>query len=88
MRAVLAAGKIPTARGSLKMNANQFTIQNIYLGEAVKDADGVVTTKVTGTVFTDHADSYASQCKFWSLLPASDTKLLLAGQLLRNEERH
>ena len=64
MRAVLAAGNIPTTRGNLKMNTNQFPIQNIYLREAVKDADGVVTTKVTGTVFTDHADSYASQCKF------------------------
>jgi branched-chain amino acid transport system substrate-binding protein len=64
MRAVLAAGNIPTTRGNLKMNTNQFPIQNIYLREAVKDADGVVTTKVTGTVFTDHADSYAKQCKF------------------------
>ena len=64
MRTVLAAGNIPTTRGNLKMNTNQFPIQNIYLREAVKDADGVVTTKVTGTVFTDHADSYASQCKF------------------------
>ena len=64
MRSILAAGNIPTTRGNLKMNTNQFPIQNIYLREAVKDADGVVTTKVTGTVFTDHADSYASQCKF------------------------
>ena len=64
MRSILAAGNIPTTRGNLKMNTNQFPIQNIYLREAVKDADGVVTTKVTGTVFNDHADSYASQCKF------------------------
>ena len=64
MRAVLAAGDIPTTRGLLKMNSNHFPIQNIYLREAVKDADGVVTTKVTQTVFTDHADSYAASCKF------------------------
>jgi branched-chain amino acid transport system substrate-binding protein len=64
MRAVLAAGDIPTTRGNLKMNTNHFPIQNIYLREAVKDADGVVTTKIVSTVFTDHADSYAAQCKF------------------------
>lgn len=64
MRAVLAAGGIPTTRGNLKMNTNHFPIQNIYLREAVKDADGVVTTKIVSTVFTDHADSYAAQCKF------------------------
>ena len=57
MRAALAAGGIPTTRGALKMNSNHFPIQNIYLREAVKDADGVVTTKVISTVFTDHADS-------------------------------
>ena len=64
MRTVLAAGGIPTTRGLLKMNSNHFPIQNIYLREAVKDADGVVTTKVVATVFTDHADSYAAKCKF------------------------
>jgi branched-chain amino acid transport system substrate-binding protein len=64
MRAVLAAGNIPTTRGPLKMNSNHFPIQNIYLREAVKDEDGVVTTKIISTVFTDHADSYAASCKF------------------------
>jgi branched-chain amino acid transport system substrate-binding protein len=64
MRAVLAAGNIPTTRGPLKMNTNHFPIQNIYLREAVKDEDGVVTTKIISTVFTDHADSYAASCKF------------------------
>jgi len=41
IRAVLAKGGIPTTRGSLAMNSNQFPIQNIYLREAVMDADGV-----------------------------------------------
>jgi branched-chain amino acid transport system substrate-binding protein len=64
MRSVLASGGIPTTRGSLKMNSNHFPIQNIYLRDTVLDADGIVTTKVTQTVFTDHADSYAANCKF------------------------
>ena len=64
MRAVLAKGGIPTTRGSLAMNSNQFPIQNIYLREAVMDADGLPTTKVIGTVFENHGDAYAKDCKF------------------------
>ena len=64
MRAALAKGNIPTTRGVLKMNSNHFPIQNFYLRDAVLDADGVVTSKVLSTVFTDHADSYAASCKF------------------------
>ena len=64
MRAVLAKGGIPTTRGSLAMNSNQFPIQNIYLREAVMDADGVPTTKVIGTVFENHGDAYAKDRQF------------------------
>jgi len=64
MRAALAKGNIPTTRGVLKMNSNHFPIQNFYLRDTVLDADGVVTSKVLSTVFTDHADSYAASCKF------------------------
>ena len=64
MRAGRAKGKFPTSRGVLKMNSNQFPVQNFYLRDTVKDADGVVTTKVLSTVFADHADSYAANCKF------------------------
>jgi len=64
MRAVLAKGGIPTTRGSLAMNSNQFPIQNIYLREAVMDADGLPTTKVIGTVFENHGDAYAKDCQF------------------------
>jgi branched-chain amino acid transport system substrate-binding protein len=64
MREVLAAGDIPTTRGSLKMNTNQFPIQNFYLREVVKDADGVVTSKIIDTVFENHGDAYVQDCKF------------------------
>ena len=64
MRAVLAKGGIPTTRGSLAMNSNQFPIQNIYLRESVKDSDGMFTTKVIGTVFENHEDAYAKDCSF------------------------
>jgi branched-chain amino acid transport system substrate-binding protein len=64
MREVLAAGDIPTTRGSLKMNTNQFPIQNFYLREVVKDSDGVVTSKIIDTVFENHGDAYVQDCKF------------------------
>ena len=64
MRAVLAVGGIPTTRGALQMNTNQFPIQNVYLREVVLDSDGVATTKVIDTVFENHGDAYAKDCKF------------------------
>ena len=64
MRAVLAGGEIPTTRGILQMNSNQFPIQNVYLREVVLDSDGVATTKVIDTVFENHSDAYAKDCKF------------------------
>ena len=63
MRAVLGAGNIPTTRGVLAMNSNQFPIQNIYLRDVVLDADGVATTKIVGTVLPNHGDAYAVNCK-------------------------
>ena len=63
-RRARSKGGIPTTRGSLAMNSNQFPIQNIYLREAVMDADGVPTTKVIGTVFENHGDAYAKDCQF------------------------
>jgi len=64
MRVALAAGGIPSTRGTINMNTNHFPIQNIYLREVVMDADGVATTKVISTVFENHQDAYAKDCKF------------------------
>ena len=64
MRAALAEGGIPTTRGTLQMNTNQFPIQNVYLREVVMDSDGLATTKIIDTVFKDHGDAYAKDCKF------------------------
>ncbi len=61
--AALKKGGIPTTRGPLDLNSNHFPIQNVYLRETVKDSDGVVTTKIIGTVFENHRDSYAADCK-------------------------
>ena len=60
----VAKGGIPTTRGMLRMNSNHFPIQTMYLREAVKDADGVATTRIVSTVFENHADAYAQDCTF------------------------
>lgn len=63
LRAALAEADFDSVRGKFKFGSNHMPVQNFYLREAVEDADGVWTTKVVETVFEDHIDSYASQCK-------------------------
>jgi branched-chain amino acid transport system substrate-binding protein len=62
LRAAMKTAKFDGLRGAFRLNNNQFPIQNIYLREVVKGADGVVTNKLVGAVFTDHADAYAKDC--------------------------
>ena len=64
MRSVLAKGNIPTTRGLLAMNTNQFPVQNVYLREVILDKEGNATLKVVGTVMENHGDVYAKDCKF------------------------
>ena len=63
MRAALKKADFPSVRGSFKMGANHFPVQNFYSREVVKDADGVWTTSIRETVLKDHQDVYAAQCK-------------------------
>ena len=62
LRAAMRAGDFPTTRGTFKFNNNHFPIQNIYLREAVKDADGEYVTKTRGVIISAHGDSYAKSC--------------------------
>ena len=64
MRSVLAKGNIPTTRGLLAMNTNQFPVQNVYLREVILDKEGNATLKIIGTVMENHGDVYAKDCKF------------------------
>lgn len=64
--ALSAAMKATTnfaTRGAVSMGNNNFPIQNLYLREAVKDADGNWTTKIVSTVYEAHQDPYAADCK-------------------------
>lgn len=63
MRAAMEKADYPSVRGPHTYGNNHFPIQNFYLREAVKDADGVWTTKIVSTVYEAHQDVYAKDCK-------------------------
>ena len=63
MRAAMAAASYPSVRGPYRYGHNHLPIQNFYLREVVEDEEGSWTTRVVETVYTDHQDSYAQECK-------------------------
>jgi branched-chain amino acid transport system substrate-binding protein len=62
-RAALTEAKFDSVRGKFKFNTNRHPIQDFYVREVFKDADGVLTNKIIATSFTDHQDAYAAECK-------------------------
>jgi len=58
----LEKADFPSVRGPYTYGNNHFPIQNFYLREAVKDADGQWTTKIISTVYENHQDVYAKEC--------------------------
>lgn len=60
-RAALKEAKFDSVRGKFKFNTNNHPIQDLYVREVVKEGD-VLTNKIIGTAFTDHADAYAKDC--------------------------
>ena len=63
LRKAIAAAKFDSVRGGFKFNSNGFPIQDYYLRVITKDAQGRITNRTLGTVFKNHADAYADQCK-------------------------
>jgi branched-chain amino acid transport system substrate-binding protein len=63
VRKALKAAKFDSVRGAFKFNTNQFPIQDYYLRVITKDARGRITNRTIGTVFKNHADAYAGDCK-------------------------
>ncbi|MCA0869217.1 ABC transporter substrate-binding protein [Seohaeicola saemankumensis] len=63
LRAAMKAADYGSVRGDYSYGNNNFPIQNFYLREVVADADGNWTTQVVQTVFENHQDSYAKDCK-------------------------
>lgn len=63
LRKALEAANFKSVRGEFRFNNNHYPVQNYYLRVIAKDGSGRVTNKTTGTIFTRHADAYASNCK-------------------------
>lgn len=62
VRAALRKAAFSSVRGGFKFGQNQLPIQNFYLNEVVKGADGKFASKVVETVYRDNVDPYAGDC--------------------------
>lgn len=63
LREAFKKADFKSVRGDFKFNNNHYPIQNFYIREVVKNQDGVLTNKLLGIAFKDHADAYADQCE-------------------------
>jgi branched-chain amino acid transport system substrate-binding protein len=63
IRAALKAANYDSVRGEYSVGDNHMPIQNFYLREVVEDSEGRWTTKIVDTVYENHQDPYASECK-------------------------
>ena len=62
-RSALRTAEFDSVRGPFRFNANHFPIQNFYLRQVVRDDQGRLTNRLVETVFTDHGDAYAADCR-------------------------
>jgi branched-chain amino acid transport system substrate-binding protein len=63
LAAALKSASFDSVRGGkFRLNTNNIPIQNFYLLETVKGADGKLVNSVRSTVLTDHKDAYAKDC--------------------------
>jgi branched-chain amino acid transport system substrate-binding protein len=63
LREAIRKADFASVRGKFAFSANQHPVQDIYIREVVKDADGNYTNKTLEAVFTDHSNVYVEQCK-------------------------
>ncbi len=62
MRKEMQKANYASVRGPYKYGNNHFPIQNFYLQDVVKDADGVLTLKTVATIVKDNQDRFHAQC--------------------------
>lgn len=61
-RNALRKADFKAVRGDFKYGNNHFPIQNFYLQETAKDAEGRLMIKTVDTIFTAHQDPFAGEC--------------------------
>src|SRR4249920_1995017 len=62
MRAEMKKVNFKSVRGPFKYGNNQIPIQNFYLQDVVKDADGQLALKTVATIVKDDQDRFADKC--------------------------
>jgi branched-chain amino acid transport system substrate-binding protein len=61
-RAALRKADFESVRGSFKFGPNHHPIQDVHVRQVVREGK-VLTNKIVGKAFSNHADAYAGQCK-------------------------
>jgi branched-chain amino acid transport system substrate-binding protein len=62
MKAAMEKANFPSLRGSFKYGSNHIPIQNFYLQDVVKDADGALALKTVATIVKDDQDRFHDKC--------------------------
>ncbi len=62
LRQALSNARFASTRGEFRFNKNHFPIQDFYLVQATRRADGKYATTVKQKIFDDYADRQAAKC--------------------------
>jgi len=62
MKAEMEKADFKSLRGPFKYGNNHIPIQNFYLQDVVKDADGLLSLKTVATIVKDNQDSFHGKC--------------------------
>ena len=62
LRSAFRSADFDSVRGTFRFNLNHFPIQNFYIRRVIKTDAGILTNKIIGTAFTEHADAYQPEC--------------------------
>ena len=63
MKAEMEKANFKSLRGPFRFGNNHIPIQNFYLQDVVKDADGTPSLKTVATIVNDSQDSYHENCR-------------------------
>jgi branched-chain amino acid transport system substrate-binding protein len=62
MKAEMEKANFKSLRGAFKYGNNHIPIQNFYLQDVVKDADGQLALKTVATIVKDDQDRFHDKC--------------------------
>src|SRR6202162_1534540 len=62
MKAEMEKANFKSLRGPFKYGTNHIPIQNFYLQDVVKDADGLLSLKTVATIVKDNQDHFHDKC--------------------------